>query len=364
MWFVIERKSTRRIGAHDGWRPAFGMARLKWGGEVMRIARFLIAYGLVSVLGVLVSLFLAQNAQPVQLTFFGRDVSTSLALTILAATTAGFIFALLLLVPGRIAATLHIWTLRREARELDEELVWQSERHDELLEHHERLLSGHEWLLTVYRRTRAELDDAIRERDALKVLLARANDDLATQRRVAVRREIIIPAPRRETGDSTPTAPRIQVAPRSPATATLDKADDGEEEKAALPVAAHLLPASAVEPPEVLQQAQATVANHVSDVMEGVDSDSSDARSARASFGETLASAVRSFTTRLDDWRQATSSFISETYAEGARRVDRAINQARHLSSTAWSSLKERAGSLRARVVGARRRVAPLTHPK
>jgi len=161
----------------------------------MRIARFLIAYGVVSVLGVAVSLFLAQNTQVERLTFFGRDVSTSLAWIILAATAAGFLFALLLLLPGRIAATMHIWSLRKETRQLDEELVWQSERHDELLDHHERLLSGHEWLLSVYRRTRGDLDQAISERDALKVHLAKANDALANQKKVVVRREIIIPAP-------------------------------------------------------------------------------------------------------------------------------------------------------------------------
>jgi uncharacterized integral membrane protein len=328
---------------------------------MMRIARFLIAYGVVSVLGVLVSLFLAQNTQPVQLTFFGRDLSTNLALAILAATVAGFLFAMLLLVPGRIAATLHIWSLRREAHELDEELLWQSERHDELLEHHERLLSGHEWLLNVYRRARGELDDAVRERDALKVLLARANDDLATQRKVAVRREILIPAPRRETSDSTPTAPRLRVAPPRPATATLDRADDVEVEKESHPVTAHPLPASIDEPPETLQHAPAIAAYDVSDVMESADSDAS---AASASFGETLASALRSFTTRLDEWREATRSFISETYAQGVRRVDQAIGPARHLSSTMWNGLAEQAGRLKARVTGARRRVAPLTHPK
>jgi uncharacterized integral membrane protein len=336
--------------------------RRDWnGGEVMRIARFLIAYGVVSVLGVLVSLFLAQNTQPVQLTFFGRDLSTNLALAILAATASGFLFALLLLVPGRIAATVHIWTLRREARQLDEELLWQSERHDDLLEHHERLLSGHEWLLNVYRRTRGELDVAVSERDALKVLLAKANDDLATQRKVVVRREILIPAPRRETSDSTPTAPRLRVAPPRPAAATLERADDAEAGKESCPVVAHRLPASIEESPETLQQAPAIAthdANHV------VESAARGPSAASAPFGASLALALGSFATRLDEWRQATSSFISETYAQGVRRVDQAIDHARRLGSSMWSGLAERAGRLKARVTGARRRVAPLTHPK
>src|SRR5262245_41352082 len=177
--------------------------------EMMRIARFLIVYGVVSVLGVVVSLFLAQNTRVEQLTFFGRDISASLAWIMLAATAAGFVFALLLLLPGRIAATLNIWSLRKETRQLDEELVWQSERHDELLDHHERLLSGHEWLLSVYRRTRGELDSAILERDAMKVQLAKANEALVTAQKQTVRREIIIPAPVRQSSQSTPTAPRI-----------------------------------------------------------------------------------------------------------------------------------------------------------
>src|SRR5262249_30933049 len=135
---------------------------------MMQIARFLIAYGMVSVLGVFVSLFLAQNTQAERLTFFGQEASTSLAWIMVGATAAGFLFALLLLLPGRVAATFHIWTLRREARELDEELVWQSEQRDQLLTHHEQLLNGHEWLLSVYRRTCGELDHIVRERDALK----------------------------------------------------------------------------------------------------------------------------------------------------------------------------------------------------
>jgi len=114
---------------------------------MLRIARFLIAYGVVSILGVLVIVFLAQNTQAEHLTFFGQEISLSEAWIMLAATVSGFLFALLLLLPGRIAATLHNWTLRQEAQNLDEELAFQSEQRDELLAHHEQLLRGHEWLL-------------------------------------------------------------------------------------------------------------------------------------------------------------------------------------------------------------------------
>jgi len=37
----------------------------------MRIVRFLIAYGVFSTFGIVVSLFVAQNTQPEQVVFFG-----------------------------------------------------------------------------------------------------------------------------------------------------------------------------------------------------------------------------------------------------------------------------------------------------
>jgi hypothetical protein len=337
---------------------------------MLRIVRFLIAYGVVSVLGVAVSLFLAQNTQVERLTFFGRDVSTSLAWIMLAATAAGFLFALLLLLPGRVAATLHIWSLRKETRQLDEELVWQSERHDELLDHHERLLSGHEWLLSVYRRTRGELDQAISERDALKVHLAKANEALTSQRKVVVRREIIIPAPVRQTSESTPTAPRIRVAPKVPAkipaAVTRDTTEETQEEQPANSVIAHMRSTPASEPlgaplEKSSQQAQAAVTpdDTPSDETWLVHS----SEPSRAIFGGAMASRMRSVTSSLDTWRLEVWSSAQQLYAQCARRVDHAITGARQFSATTWNRLKERLGGLGARTED-RRRVSPLTHPK
>jgi uncharacterized integral membrane protein len=331
---------------------------------MMRIARFLIAYGMVSVLGVAVSLFLAQNTQVERLTFFGRDVSTSLAWIMLAATVAGFLFALLLLLPGRIAATLHIWSLRKETRQLDEELVWQSERHDELLDHHERLLSGHEWLLSVYRRTRSELDQAISERDALKVHLAKANEALATQKKVVVKREIIIPAPVRQSSESTPTAPRIQAAPKVPAkvraAVALDEPENLQEEPA-LSVGAQALESATSEPISSLQQKQAIA---TSDETAGDESwlvYSSEP--SKAIFGNALASRMRRVTSSLDSWRLEVWSSAQRLYTQGAERFDQAITRTRQFSATTWNRLKERLGNVGARTDD-RRRVSPLTHPK
>ncbi len=335
---------------------------------MMRIARFLIAYGVVSVLGVVVSLFLAQNTQVERLTFFGRDVSTSLAWIMLAATAAGFLFALLLLLPGRIAATLHIWSLRKEARQLDEELVWQSERHDELLDHHERLLSGHEWLLNVYRRTRGDLDQAISERDALKVHLAKANDALATQKKVVVQREIIIPAPVRQSSESTPTAPRIQAAPKVPAkvpakvraAVALDEPENVQEEPA-LSVSAQALESATSEPISSIQQKQAIATS------DETASDESwlvySSEPSRAIFGNALASRMRRVTSSLDSWRREVWSSVQRLYTQGAQRVDHAIIQVRQFSSDAWRRLKERLGGLSAQG-DEQRRASPLTHPK
>ncbi|HEY7092629.1 MAG TPA: hypothetical protein VH393_05590 [Ktedonobacterales bacterium] len=335
---------------------------------MMRIARFLIAYGVVSVLGVVVSLFLAQNTQVERLTFFGRDVSTSLAWIMLAATAAGFLFALLLLLPGRIAATLHIWSLRKETRQLDEELVWQSERHDELLDHHERLLSGHEWLLNVYRRTRGELDQAISERDALKVHLAKANDALATQKKVVVQREIIIPAPVRQTSESTPTAPRIQAMPKIPAKApaavALDEPEDVQEEEPALSVGALALESVASEP--VASEPVASIQQER--VIAASDETASDeswlvhsSEPSRAIFGNALASRMRRVTSGLASWRREVWSSAQRLYTQGAERVDQAITRTRQFRATTWTDLRERLGGAGTED---RRRVSPLTHPK
>jgi uncharacterized integral membrane protein len=299
----------------------------------MRIARFLIAYSVVSILGVLVSLFLAQNTRVEQVTFFGQDFSTNLAWIMLAATTVGFLFALLLLLPGRVAASLHIWSLRREARELDEELAWQSEQRDELLAHHERLLDGHDRLLSVYHRARGELDQAIKERDALKVRLAGANDALAEQKKLAARREIIIPAPPRPASDSTPTAPRIRIAPKVPAIVALDEVDeleDDQEMEAALPVATPALSAPF----------------HSS-----------------SSFGAAVASGMRQFTGRLNEWSQASSAWSRSLDERSRDRVEQTATHIRQFASSMRDQLKDRVSGVGARADESRR-VSPATHPK
>ena len=326
----------------------------------MRVARFLIAYGVVSVLGVLVSVFLAQNTQAERLTFFGQEVSISLAWIMLAATASGFLFALLLLLPGRIAATLHNGALRREARGLDEELVWQSEQRDELLAHHEQLLSGHEWLLNAYRRTHGELDHLIRERDVLKMQLADANDALAVQREEPARRQPSAPAPPRQIDVApAPTAPQTQVEHRAPViTAEEERAetqDTHEEiERAAIPVGAHAPLELANEPPDGIQQAHGVVAD---------DEMASDALAhghSSASPGETLASGANWFTSSLERGWQASRSWFRRRAEQGRYRVDQGRIWVRGRGSARWNFRKSRLGAK----VDEHQRGSPGAHPK
>jgi uncharacterized integral membrane protein len=324
----------------------------------MQVARFLIAYGVVSVLGVLVSLFLAQNTQAERLTFFGQEVSTNLAWIMLAATVVGFLFALLLLLPGRIAATLHIWSLRKEARELDEELVWQSEQRDQLLAHHERLLTGHEWLLNAYQRTRGELDRALDERKSLQIQLANANDALTARREAPARRETTAPAPLRQLAEAPQRpAPRMRVAYRIPV-ASEPVNMESEEDEEALAVGAPKLPEPAIEPLHGVQPLHATVAEDEST------SAKLDLAHSFTSLGERLACGMQWFTSRLDRSWQATRLFFGRLYSESRYRVDQAILQIRRLGAAMWALLKERLDSLRPRRADDQRRVSPVTHPR
>jgi uncharacterized integral membrane protein len=334
----------------------------------MRVARFLIAYGVVSVLGVLVIVFVAQNTQAERLTFFGRDLSTSLAWIMLAATASGFVFALLLLLPGRIAATLHIWTLRREARELDEELAYQSEQRDDLLIHQARLLSGHEWLLNAYQRTRGELEHSIRElehsikeREVLQAQLAEANAALAHLREATARQQPIAPAPTRQIDAvSAPAAPLTQVEHEVPVSTAREEAEDTEDtedtqaevEQAAIPMEAPSTLANTS--PDDIQQARGVVADR-----EMASDELAQGRS-NARSGETPAPGGNWFTSRLARGWQASRSWFRRRSEWGRYRVDQGIIWIRGRGSAMRDSRKSRLGTRAAE----HRRVSPDTHPK
>ena len=318
----------------------------------MRVARFLIAYGVVSVLGVLVIVFVAQNTQAERLTFFGRDISTSLAWIMLAATASGFVFALLLLLPGRIAATLHIWTLRREARELDEELAYQSEQRDDLLTHQARLLSGHEWLLNAYQRTRGELEHSIREREhsikereVLQAQLAEANAALAHLREASARQQPIAPAPARENdADPAPAVPQTQVEHEVPVSTAREEPEEPEEpadtqaemEQVAIPMEAPSTLANTS--PDDIQQARGVVADR-----EMASDELAQGRS-NARSGETPAPGGNWFTSRLARGWQASRSWFRRRGERGRYRVDQGIIWIRGRGSAMRDVRKSRPG--------------------
>jgi hypothetical protein len=339
----------------------------------MGVARFLIAYGVVSVVGVLVIVFLAQNTQVERLTFFGRDISTSQAWIMLAATALGFLFALLLLLPGRIAATLHNWTLRREARELDEELAYQSEQRDDLLAHQARLLSGHEWLLNAYQRTRGELehsigelDRSIREREVLQAQLAEANAALAQLREASARRQPIAPAPTRQIDAvSAPAAPQTQVEHEVPVSTAREETVETEDtqaemEQVAIPVEAPSTLANTS--PEGIQQARGVVVDDEPDdeADNAMASDQVAPVHANARSGEALAPGGNWFTSRLARGWQASRSWFRRRGERGRYRVDQGIIWIRGRGSAMRDIRKARLGAKTAE----HRRVSPDTHPK
>jgi uncharacterized integral membrane protein len=330
---------------------------------MMRIARFLIAYGVVSILGALVIVFLAQNTQAERLTFFGQEVALSQAWIMLAATMAGFLFALLLLLPGRIAATLHNWRLRQEARKLDEELAFQSEQRDDLLAHHEQLLRGHEWLLSAYRRSHEQLDQLIKEREVLKVQLADANDALAALREAPVRQQTIAPAlPRQIDVVPAPAIPHTQVELKVPVIKAREELEETEDthdemEQAALVWGAHAPLGLAIEPADGTQQAHSVDTDIAHDDL--ARDELALARS-NASSEETLPSGANWFTSRLARGWRASRSWFRRLGERGRSRVDQGIIWVRRRGSTMLGFLKSRLGA----TADEHRRVSPGSHPK
>jgi uncharacterized integral membrane protein len=327
---------------------------------MMRIARFLIAYGVVSILGVLVIVFLVQNTQAEQLTFFGQEITFSQAWIMLAATASGFLFALLLLLPGRIAATLHNWTLRREARRLDEELAFQSEQRDELLVHHEQLLRGHAWLLNAYRRSHEELDQLLKEREVWQVQLADANNMLAAQREVSVGQQPIAPAPLSQVDVvPAPDMPHMQVKHEVAvitAWEELEETEDAQEEteQAALDGRAHAPREPANESPQGIQRANSVLPHDelAHDELAHVHS--------HASSEETPASGANRLTSRLARRGKSSRSWFRRLGERGRSLVDQGIIRVRGRGSAMWTFLRSRPGAR----ADQHRRMSSASHPR
>jgi hypothetical protein len=147
----------------------------------MRIFRFMILYVMVSVLGCMILLFLALNHYTIQIDLIKAQYPVNVALVMLGAAAFGFVMALLLLLPGRLAAGLHVRALERDVRDLERLLVDREdlleeqedyiedreglrarliEQHEDLLARHERVLARHQALADDHDRVTAQRDEA------------------------------------------------------------------------------------------------------------------------------------------------------------------------------------------------------------
>lgn len=130
----------------------------------MRLLRFLLWCAALGILVILALLVLIQNLHTEQLVFFGVVYVTNFALAMLGAIGFGFLLALVLLVPGRVAAALYRMTLERELRQFERQVATLSDQR-------ERLLDGQERLLLRYERLFADHDRAVAERDRMRAKL-------------------------------------------------------------------------------------------------------------------------------------------------------------------------------------------------
>jgi hypothetical protein len=156
----------------------------------MRIIRFLVLYVMVSVLGCMILLFLALNHYTIQIDLIKAQYPVNVALVMLGAAVFGFVMALLLLLPGRLAAGLHARALERDVRSLERLLVDREdlleeqedyiedreelrarliEQHEDLLARHERVLARHQALADDHDRVTAQRDEARAQLAALRI---------------------------------------------------------------------------------------------------------------------------------------------------------------------------------------------------
>src|SRR6185437_5468770 len=156
----------------------------------MRIIRFLILYVMVSVLGCMVLIFLALNHYTIQIDLVRAQYPVNIALVMLGAAAFGFVIALLLLLPGRLAAGLHVRGLERDIRNLERLLVDREdlleeqedyiedreelrarliEQHEDLLVRHERVLARHQALADDHDRVMSQRDEARTQLAALRI---------------------------------------------------------------------------------------------------------------------------------------------------------------------------------------------------
>ncbi|HEX6798736.1 MAG TPA: LapA family protein [Ktedonobacterales bacterium] len=133
----------------------------------MRLLRSLLWCVTLGGLGLVALLFLVQNLHTERIVFFGLTATLNFALVVAGAVASGFLLALLLIVPGRIAAALYTRSLEREVGQLERQVA-------QLAEQRERLLDGREQLLARYERLFADRDKVIADLERLRAQLAAA----------------------------------------------------------------------------------------------------------------------------------------------------------------------------------------------
>jgi uncharacterized integral membrane protein len=99
----------------------------------------IITAGVVAGLGVLI----VENTQSAQFTFLGATLSAAQGAVVAGAVALGFVLAVLMLLPGRLASAWHRAHIRRQTRTLEERLRALREEHAQLHGGHQRLVEEH-----------------------------------------------------------------------------------------------------------------------------------------------------------------------------------------------------------------------------
>jgi hypothetical protein len=89
-------------------------------------------------------ILVAENGQGEQFTFLGTSFQGDKGWLMAGAVALGFLLAVLLLIPGRLASAWRRWTLGRQALVLEDRLRVLREQHAELQGSHRRLLEEHQ----------------------------------------------------------------------------------------------------------------------------------------------------------------------------------------------------------------------------
>ena len=173
-------------------------AKREEGGN-MWLLRYLFFSVVLGVFGLTLLLFLGQNQHTERLDFFGLEYTTNMVWVLVGAAVFGVLITLALLLPGRIAITVHGWSLEREVRQLEQGLVRLQEQRERVLARQEQLLEAHERVLQSYQRLVAEHGRVVAERDRVRSQLAAATPtpapalSTATAAPVAIREHTTVP---------------------------------------------------------------------------------------------------------------------------------------------------------------------------